>query len=684
MESQYDDLILWVTPLGKVTNTAWLINAPIDRFTTMDGYFATYPRIISEMRSTIRVESVRTLPVRVTVPPNTVMEGDTLVFPGIDEDFRATITVSTNETLAARIEMALFNQMEGDVQAFGGDRSEMHSFIKVSTHDTLTSRIKLRPLNRMAGMLELFPIPRINVVKYPNKDSFIRDDLPRINYGSLPTMDMGRTETPYSQGQLATFNSVIGFDFSDLPDGAVVEKAELVLTVAQYKEVMKYFIELLDSPWQESTIAWSNKPATSEGRLVEDAGSGSVVRLDILSFVKRWVEREDRIPNHGIQLTLKDVSDTWSFFTKEYSVVGDRPRLEMRYYDRDLSFSADSRNLEARIRVSRTEVSNLRGRIKIVSIQGSDEMHGRIVVENERDLASRIKVTREELNSTIIVRRTEPSDLPARIPIVGAGESELKSTIIVSKESLPSTIIVAEEDKLNSTIQVMAHEYLNATGVLSKEFMQGTITIAESDDLPSSIVVQRTESSTLPVKLLSATSKNLNANIRVAVSDTLDASILVQQEMSRRIPAIIRVERNSESDMKGTIKVVYEADLNATIQVNSDVLPSVVSLSEEGESTVRATITVDDSNYRSNMVASITVGHWEELPSTIRVTSDFLPSTISVPGVDGANLPATIQVAQFLVSEMISFIEVGNPRHLKSRIIVEAAEDTDTGYVFMF
>lgn len=681
MESQHDELILWVKPLGKVTNTAWLINKPIIKTTEIDGYFSTYPKRISELRSFIKVESTSRLPARVTVPPGSVLFGDVAVYPNMETALRATITVGSHEFLHARIEMDLANQMEGDVEVFGGGHSEMASRIVVAQHEYLNSRIKIKPSNRMYGLLELFPIPRTNFVKYPNKDSFIRDDLQRINYGSLPTMEIGINKTPYSDK--ATFNSVIGFDFTDLPSGAIVEKAELVLTAAQYKEVMKYTVEFLDSAWQEQTIAWVNAPTTSEPKEVTDTGTGSQVRLDILPFVKRWVEREDKLPNNGIQISLKDVKDAWTLFTKEYDIVGDRPRLEMTYYDRDLSFSADYRQIPAKIRVARDVTSTLRGRIKIVSIQGSDELKGRIVVENERDLASRIRVTRTDLESHIQVRRVEEDKLHSRIAVLGAGDSELKSHIKVTRENLDSTIIVAETDNLPATIQVMGHEYLNARAVLSREFMLGTITVAESDDLPAKIVVQRAGESKLPARIRNAHMSKLNATMKVAVTDTLPASIIVQQEMTRRIPAIIHVERNSHSDLKAYMKVEYDSLLNATIKVNSDYLPSRIALASEDDTDLKATIVVDDSHMQSRLKGKITVEHSSDLLATIKVTSDYLPSTVSIAGDEVNNLNAQIKVAQFLISEMVSFIEVGNPRDMKARIVVEASDAMDTGYVFI-
>lgn len=685
MESQYDELILWVKPLGKVTKTAWLINEPINKKTEMDGYFATYPKIIKDLYSRITVESVSKIVGRISVSPGNVMEGDVSVYPFVKETLAAKILVSSHDTLHARIEMALENSMEGDVTVYGRGEATLKSNIIVSKYEGLPARIKLTPMNRMKGILDLQPIPRKDITLYPNKDSFVRDDIPRINYGTLSTMEVGKSVTPYSDGQLAEFKSLIQFDFSSLPNGAIVEKAKLILTVAQYKDVHDYLVETNDSLWAENTVAWVNKPIASNPSVIHDEGDSSHVVLDVLSYVKKWVEREGREENNGLVISLQDVTDALTFFTKEFNIVGDRPKLEMTYYDSDASYSIGDSQLKGLIRVRRDREHTLRGRIKITTSTGGEELPARIEVQNDGDLPSVIRVTRDELNAHIHVRRRDDSPLDAVIAIAGKDEKTLHSRLSVTREELISEIKIAVHDNLNATIQVLGvgGENLDAQLRTSRDFIIGTIIVPKEDTLNGHIVVQQFDKSQLPSKLRLANTSKLNAFMKVARVHDLNAHIHVQQTQTRQIPGIIRVQRFGEDNLKARIKVDYCSDLRAHLVVNSDYLPSVIYIAKSGEDELKATIDVEDRNIQKDLPAKVKVGHWNELHASIRVTSDYLPSTMSIQGYDNDSLDAKIQVASFLVKDLVSFLDLRNPGDLHSRIIIEGAEDTELSYVFI-
>lgn len=685
MESNHDELILWVTPVGRVTKTAWLINEPINGKTTLDGYFGTYPKYNEDLYSKITVESVSTIASTVTIDPGNVMEGELSAYPLLEQFLQSRITVSTHTSLHSRIEMALGNVMEGDVQVFGRGLSELASQIKVSESTNLPARIKLTPMNRMTGLLDLHPIPRINTTLYPNKDSFIRDDVQRINYGSLPTMEVGKAVTPYSSGNLANFKSLIEFDFSKLPDGAIVEKANLILTTVGAKNVIDYLVDMNSSTWAENTVAWVNKPSISEQMELVDTGDGTHVVLDILPYVKKWVEREDRTDNYGITFYLKEALNTITLFTKEYDIIADRPKLELTYYDRDASVSIGSSKLNGRIIVRRDREHNLRGRIRIQTITGEEGLPSTIVVQNDGDLPSVIKVTREELPANIGVRRRDDEDLTSFLAIEGKGEEKLDSRIVVSRESLVSNITVAVHDSLPSSIFVAAarDSELDAKMILSKEFVIGKMVVAERSDLSAKIVVQRDEEEKLDSQIRLAKSTNLNAFMIVAQHETLDSHIWVQQTRSRQITSIIYVERDGEAELKGSIKVDYKSELPATMYVNSPYLPSRIYIAQSDEDVLNATIRVSDNLTAKDLNSVVKVGHWEELHATIKVTSDVLPSTLSIPGADSENLDARIQVASFLINDLVAFLDMRNPRDLHSRITIESSEDTESSYVFI-
>ncbi|MGG3801267.1 DNRLRE domain-containing protein [Metabacillus fastidiosus] len=628
--SEQDGLILWFQPTGKVSKVGIQTNIPISKTTTIDALFGTYPKYTEEFKANIVVESTSRLRGLVEVDPNNTMEGEFSIYPQIDNDFSATIIVSTHEQLRAKIEMELSNTMEGDLEVYGIGQEKFVSQIIVSQNETFPAKIKLTPMNRMRGLVNLTPLPRFKKEYTPIKDSFIRSDVPRVNYGDLPTMEVGKSTTPYSGNNLAEFLALLQFDLSDLPEGAIIEKATLRLRTALEREDVNFYASLNTSDWKEDTVAWVNKPNVTKGGMRGTSIDGDTVDIDILDLAKSWVEREIKENNYGLTLSLPDIEQSLILMAKEIGLSSYIPKLIITYYDRDAVISIGESGVNATIQVEKEMERNLRSRVVIKSYYETEPLPAKLELDNPRDFVSTISVTRNALKSTVRVIRTETYPFLARLSIKGGGESPLNSTIIVSKELLVSTLTIAEIDTIPAKVYVQGHEKFSATVTVSKESVPSRITVAINEGIKSTIIVERGCSNKLKANLRLGYIKDIYTEMTVATHSVISTNIIVETEKSNILNSKIIVENTTSRTLSSTVNLRYES----------------------------------------------------ELFLRMKVISPNFPARLSIKGDDTSPLQATIQVASFLVSDLASPIEVENPRDFKSIIIVDEEED-ELSYVFI-
>jgi hypothetical protein len=87
-----------------------------------------------------------------------------------------------------------------------------------------------------------------------NKDTYVDEANSDTNYGSDPTMLVKSS----SSGNARAF---FGFPFDNIPFGAVIVDATLIVNINQSaSSLRKFVVHRLDQPWDESTATWNDQP----------------------------------------------------------------------------------------------------------------------------------------------------------------------------------------------------------------------------------------------------------------------------------------------------------------------------------------------------------------------------------------------------------------------------------------
>ncbi len=146
------------------------------------------------------------------------------------------------------------------------------------------------------------------------------------NFGSALILQTGSLATNVKQ-------SLVRFDTSSIPAGAIVTSATLTLLKQSSPGNGLVEVHRATAPWSESTVTWNSFggaiDTTVEG-VVNSAVSpnGQPVSVDVTTLAQAWVNGS--LPNYGVALTQPGPGRT-SFGASEAGNFGPRPKLVVCY-----------------------------------------------------------------------------------------------------------------------------------------------------------------------------------------------------------------------------------------------------------------------------------------------------------------------------------------------------------------
>ncbi|HLP51723.1 MAG TPA: DNRLRE domain-containing protein [Chitinophagales bacterium] len=171
------------------------------------------------------------------------------------------------------------------------------------------------------------------------KDALVNSATPNTGYG---THEEVSSYNWTNQGNWTTGRSLLEFDLSQLPNGAVITSATLSLwcntttqsTMQLHAGTNASYLRRVTSAWTESGVNWSNQPSTSTQNEVTLATSTSstqdYLNIDVTALYQDILNSGN---NYGLMLQLVTESGLSSlvFASSDYSNAAKRPKLEICY-----------------------------------------------------------------------------------------------------------------------------------------------------------------------------------------------------------------------------------------------------------------------------------------------------------------------------------------------------------------
>lgn len=216
------------------------------------------------------------------------------------------------------------------------------------------------------------------------KDAWLRDLSPDVNYGYHEELS-ARAWT--NSGERLTIKTLIDFDFSLVPPGSIIERAELVLygiipdknpphstlTGSNESELHR-----LTEPWTEYGVTWNNQPSfTSKDRITvpELRQEGEDILLDVSKMVQYMVDNPDEAFGFGLELKFDEPYRALTFASSDYKDPAKHPQLRVVFYSLtdiaerpETSFTlypnpvTHELNIESNVSYTKLEIWDLQGK----------------------------------------------------------------------------------------------------------------------------------------------------------------------------------------------------------------------------------------------------------------------------------------------------------------------------------
>jgi len=162
-------------------------------------------------------------------------------------------------------------------------------------------------------------------------DAYISVISPSSNYGSAPTLGVGR------QSGRTLHRSLFRFDLSGIPAGATVLSASFRAYLVQSfgtPPTLNVELKRINTAWEEMTVTW-NTPLDYTGmdNVVTVGTAAGYYGWDVTSLVQTWLS-SDAGSNHGLALWSEDEDLLgWRGFASKENTLDppQPPQLDVTY-----------------------------------------------------------------------------------------------------------------------------------------------------------------------------------------------------------------------------------------------------------------------------------------------------------------------------------------------------------------
>ncbi|MEY9092372.1 DNRLRE domain-containing protein [Paenibacillus sp. RC84] len=481
-------------------------------------------------------------------------------------DTYSTLTVPIPSQITGTLYVPPHNRLVGKVDITPVLFENKPSTIQVKIHDSLPGTIQVPIHNRMFGIVDIVPPPVKKAVLLPVQDAFVREGMPKLNYGSEQDMFAG-----YNPGLNERYRSLVRFDLAALPPLQKLTKAELKI-FSDYENVPEALIGLYEAqePWTEDGITWDNQPVSTSLQLQEKAGkTRGYINFDLLELVKKWYQTPSA--NYGLLLKALDETSAYQrFYTREQGKTP--PLLEIEYLDQNVYSPGRSELRNNTLTVRQNGTKDLAGKINVREVWFKSELPGRIHVHSPDFMECTIFVRSLIVWGQLTVRRNAESQQTGRLTVRVKGDLTVPSTLRVSQFRLPGTLIVRR---------------------------------TEVKDIPASLTVRRTEQSSLPGSVrvsLPALPGTLQVVLSSVVSGTLKVSRREQSQLSGRLT----VRQTVSEDLSSYVRVYTKSELVGSIYVASEYFACSITVPKPETKEIRTFIQVR-AKFASDLTSRIQV-----------------------------------------------------------------------------
>lgn len=444
-------------------------------------------------------------------------------------------------------------------------------------------------MNSMNGYIQVIQPPSFYYHAQCINDTYVRSNLPTMNYGSYSSLYVGRSKNN------DIFRSLLNFNISGLPTNIDIKSAKIVLKNVTNNAINIHLHEATKS-WYESNVTYRSNEYMI-GNLIDaySLPSNTVsTEIDVTDYITDCY-RGIKTNNGFIMMSADEsIQNLKTFYSKEEPSKA--PELIIEYKNINIPVSAVS--LQGEIYI--TGINDIDGDITVQDVTGLEhsDLTGDIIVSNPSLVGDITVLQRSELDGDMNVHFIQPSELDGEITIHRIDNNDFNGEITIGvANDLVGDMYVLAQTNIDGDITV-SH--------ISSTTLDGDMYVTLKLDLAGDIFIVQNNNSNLigdiTIKRIGQT--NLSGDIDVVYYSNLSGDIDIKQIGKQNLTGDITVKRISQNNISGDITALRMTNSELTGDISiipSAKLPGDIIIRRDGVSNISGDISI---HYDGNSVVS--------------------------------------------------------------------------------
>ncbi|AIG26414.1 LamG domain-containing protein [Brevibacillus laterosporus] len=666
IETTVDDLTSWL----NITATSQLSSrVGISTQTRLIGRYDMIPVEGSDLVSSLNITSNADFNSRLKIATRGFLKAKYGMIRGDYSNLASNLSIKETNDVPSSLGIAPYTRVIAKYGIIANYASDILADMTIKVSSNLPALLRISPYTYIRSKYEILAPPEFTAILYATKDAFVREAVPRLNYGIEQQMYIGHDSSLQD-----TFRSYIGFDLAvaSIPPSNVTIKKAVVKLYVDGRNIPPKQVQMIEpvTNWTEYGITWKNQPypfgfdsptSSYDGINVIESieGNSRYIPFDITDSIKKWYEKKKDNFGFIVRAFNELENSSLTFFTREQR--SHRPILEITYYDtRIYSLGRDSCWSEITVRQSKS--SDVVSALRIRQFQGYGDLPVHLFLVSPRDLLSELTVNREQLISRISVRQSAHHDTAGYLKVFTKEAFWIESSLFVSVPDRPSHIYILNREDVNSKLAVrregLPYPKIHSTLFINRDVTVGEVIVRQSSkiDFFSDLTVNRDD---LHASLSVYNGFDTLGFLSITVEDQVDLSASGFVKFHDSLSSMLLVHK---THMHGSLNVVYASHLAASLHVR---------IAEDEQ--LKAKLAV---KFRNNLLSSLSIYPKFDVPSHIFVLSGYLTGHLAIPYQKGKDIPSFVTIRVKAVSDLESFNQVQSG-YLGSSIQVRTSTQHD-------
>ncbi len=581
---------------------------------------------------------------------------DSVLWPRYPINLESEIVIRTSDK----------DDLDSGLQIVYSLQDDLDSVLQAKIPFDLDSALSVRPHNTMYGITDVVEPPTTTFLLSPIKDAFLRDRIPRLNYGTEEDMFVG---TSYGGEH---YRAAMQFGPLGVPEHRTIKRATLRLQLLNSNPLQQ--IGLYEIPvrteWEETGITWANQPQVDHLLKTFDSGVyPGLVTVDLTELVRQWYK--GTATHNGF--LLKQLDESIPGF-KQYSTREsklERPVLEVEFFDPTI-VSYGRAQLASEIKVIAHRDYDFDSVLEVNPIFWEALLEGDMIVRDPKvpiddDKESELVVSRPEFDSELKVLLRDDDVHPGELLVRARGEPEdLEAVNGVSRPILNGELYVRFFDDLDGSMYVRGALDCDMDSVIqvSRPNLEAEITIRPYQDFGGSILI-RGGLETLLETDIAVSRPQLVGELNIRYYNNLDASLDIAYRTMLESELMVMIKKDISLD--SDLSVIYAEMLDSALIVNSPYMAGEIIVRVPGEEFLDAEL----------YVREVTDDDKDSVLYIRAVEQELHEAAIIVraPGVRDWNSAITVRIR--LGSDLASDLIVVHAFTMDSQLAVRQLEEND-------